>query len=66
MLLRYGLRESEAADAVEHAIGAALSAGLRTPDIARPGEAVVGTRELGERVARGVLHERDAVTPTRR
>jgi 3-isopropylmalate dehydrogenase len=66
MLLRYGLREAEAADAVERAIGAALSAGLRTPDIARPGEPAVGTRELGERVARGVLHDRGAVTPARR
>jgi 3-isopropylmalate dehydrogenase len=66
MLLRYGLREAEAADAVEGAIGAALSAGLRTPDIARPGEPAVGTRELGERVARGVLHDRGAVTPARR
>jgi 3-isopropylmalate dehydrogenase len=55
MLLRYGLGESEAADAVERAIDAVLSAGLRTPDIARPGDATVGTRELGERVAQAVL-----------
>jgi 3-isopropylmalate dehydrogenase len=55
MLLRYGLGESEAADAVERAIVAVLSAGLRTPDIARPGEATLGTRELGERVAQAVL-----------
>jgi 3-isopropylmalate dehydrogenase len=55
MLLRYGLREPEAADAVERAIVAVLSAGLRTPDIARPGDATLGTRELGERVAQAVL-----------
>jgi len=55
MLLRYGLGESEAADAVERAIVAVLSAGLRTPDIARPGEATLGTRELGSRVAQAVL-----------
>jgi 3-isopropylmalate dehydrogenase len=55
MLLRYGLREPEAADAVDRAIAAVLSAGLRTPDIARPGETTLGTRELGERVARAVL-----------
>jgi len=55
MLLRYGLGESEAADAVERAIDAVLSAGLRTPDIARPGDATVCTRELGERVAQAVL-----------
>jgi 3-isopropylmalate dehydrogenase len=55
MLLRYGLGEPEAAEAVERAIVAVLSAGLRTPDIARPGEATLGTRELGERVAQAVL-----------
>jgi 3-isopropylmalate dehydrogenase len=55
MLLRYGLAEPEAADAVDRAVGAVLSAGLRTADIARPGEATLGTRELGERVAQGVL-----------
>jgi 3-isopropylmalate dehydrogenase len=56
MLLRYGLGEPEAAEAVERAIVAVLSAGLRTPDIAGPGDATLGTREVGERVAQAVLH----------
>jgi 3-isopropylmalate dehydrogenase len=55
MLLRYGLKESEAADTVERAIAAVLAAGVRTPDIARPGEPTVGTVEVGRRVAALVL-----------
>ena len=55
MLLRYGLRESEAADAVDRAVAAVLGEGLRTPDIAQPGEPTASTREVGERVARLVL-----------
>jgi 3-isopropylmalate dehydrogenase len=55
LLLRYGLEQVEAADAVDRAIVAALDAGLRTPDLVRPGEPTVGTRELGERVAALVL-----------
>jgi 3-isopropylmalate dehydrogenase len=55
MLLRYGLKEAEAADAVDRAISAVLSGGLRTPDIAGPGEATVGTAEVGRRVAAQVL-----------
>ncbi|MGN6390818.1 MAG: 3-isopropylmalate dehydrogenase [Gemmatimonadales bacterium] len=55
LLLRYGLRQAEAAEAVERAVASALDAGLRTPDLARPGERTVGTREVGERVAELVL-----------
>jgi 3-isopropylmalate dehydrogenase len=55
MLLRYGLAQPEAADMVDRAVAAVLAAGVRTPDIARPGEATVGTREVGERVAALVL-----------
>src|SRR6266480_1609710 len=50
LLLRYGLRSPEAADAVDQAIGAVLDAGARTRDIAAVGEAVIGTREMGERI----------------
>jgi 3-isopropylmalate dehydrogenase len=55
MLLRHALGRAEAADAVDRAIAVALASGLRTPDLARPGEPTVGTRELGERVAALVL-----------
>jgi 3-isopropylmalate dehydrogenase len=55
LLLRYSLNEREAADSVERAITGVLAAGVRTPDLARPGEATVGTAEVGARVAGLVL-----------
>ena len=55
MLLRYGLGQREAADRIDQAVADVLSAGARTPDIARPGEVTVSTREMGERVAALVL-----------
>jgi len=57
MLLRYGLRLTEAADAVDQAIRAVLDAGARTRDIAEPGAPAIGTREMGERIAGVVLKE---------
>jgi 3-isopropylmalate dehydrogenase len=51
MLLRYGLKQAEAADAVDDAIRVAIDGGARTKDIAGPGEAVLGTKEMGERIA---------------
>jgi 3-isopropylmalate dehydrogenase len=57
MLLRYGLVLHEAADAVERAVAAVLHSGARTPDIAGPGEPILSTRELGERIARFVRSE---------
>jgi len=51
MLLRYGLQLGAAADAVDAAIHTALADGARTKDIAGPGEPVLGTRELGARIA---------------
>jgi len=54
MLLRYGLKLAEPADAVEAAIRAVLDAGGRTKDIAGPGEPALGTQEMGERIAKVV------------
>ena len=62
MLLRYGLRLPEAADLVDAAVAGVLAGGLRTADLARPGEPTVGSRQVGEAVARLVLEGR-AVTP---
>jgi 3-isopropylmalate dehydrogenase len=62
MLLRYGLQLPDAAELVDQAVGAVLSAGVRTADLARPGDPVLGTREVGEEVARLVLWGR-AVEP---
>jgi len=57
LLLRYGLELREAADLVDAAIDAVLSAGVRTRDIARAGEPYAGTREVGGLVA-GHLSQR--------
>jgi 3-isopropylmalate dehydrogenase len=50
MMLRYTLNQSEAADRIESAVGAVLTAGLRTADIWSPGHAKVGTRAMGDAV----------------
>ena len=50
MLLRWSLGLAAEADAVEAAVGRVLDDGGRTADIARPGEAVIGTVEMGARV----------------
>jgi 3-isopropylmalate dehydrogenase len=65
MLLRYGLKQPAAADGVDRAVAALLAAGTRTPDLARPGEPTVGTREIGERVARQVLGGRGVAQEVR-
>jgi 3-isopropylmalate dehydrogenase len=50
MMLRYSLNQPEAAGRIERAVGAVLSAGLRTADIWSPGTTKVGTREMGDAV----------------
>jgi 3-isopropylmalate dehydrogenase len=46
MLLRHGLDRPTDADRVEAAVAAVLDRGLRTPDLAGPGDATVGTEEM--------------------
>ena len=48
MMLRYSFQLSAEADAVEQAVDKALADGWSTADIAKPGEAVVGTRQMGQ------------------
>ena len=36
------------ADAIEAAVDKALADGWRTADIAKPGETVIGTRQMGQ------------------
>jgi 3-isopropylmalate dehydrogenase len=50
MMLRYTLQQTEAANRIESAVKAVLSAGLRTPDIWSVGTTRVGTREMGDAV----------------
>ncbi|MDF0597638.1 3-isopropylmalate dehydrogenase [Psychromarinibacter halotolerans] len=51
MSLRYSLDEPDLADRVEAAIESVLEQGLRTPDIAAPGQNAVSTAEMGTAVA---------------
>jgi 3-isopropylmalate dehydrogenase len=50
MMLRHGLERPGDADRIESAVDAVLERGLRTPDLAGPGEPTVGTEEMTEAV----------------
>ena len=51
MMLRLSFNLPEAALAVERAVDRVIAEGARTPDLARPGEAVVTTQAMGQRIA---------------
>jgi 3-isopropylmalate dehydrogenase len=51
MLLRHSFKLDREATCVESAVETVLGAGRRTKDLARPGEAVLTTSEMGARVA---------------
>jgi len=59
MLLRYSLDAPDAAAAVEQAVAHVLDAGLRTADIAAPGEQAVGTRAMGDAVINALQAQGD-------
>ena len=48
MMLRYSFQLSAEADAVEAAVDKALADGWRTADIAKAGETVIGTQQMGK------------------
>jgi 3-isopropylmalate dehydrogenase len=50
MMLRHGLDRADDATRVESAVDDVLELGLRTPDLAAPGEEPVGTEEMTEAV----------------
>jgi 3-isopropylmalate dehydrogenase len=54
MMLRYSLDQAEAADRIERAVQAVLTAGLRTADIWSEGTTKVGTREMGDAVVAAI------------
>lgn len=54
MMLRYSLKQPEAADRIEAAVQRVLAQGLRTADIASPGCTVVGTAQMGDAVVRAL------------
>ena len=54
MMLRYTFGLLEAADDIEAAVQKVLADGWRTADIAKPGEAVIGTKECGDLIAEAI------------
>jgi len=50
MMFRYTFGRADLASRIEAAVRRVLAAGLRTGDIAAPGEAIIGTREMGDAV----------------
>ncbi|MEW6775965.1 MAG: 3-isopropylmalate dehydrogenase [Bdellovibrionota bacterium] len=48
MMLRYSFAAPAAAEAIEGAVRRVLKDGLRTADIARPGEKTAGTKQMGK------------------
>ena len=54
MMLRFTLQQPEAADRIESAVKAVLSASYRTADIWSVGTTKVGTRAMGDAVVAAV------------
>jgi 3-isopropylmalate dehydrogenase len=54
MMLRFTLDQPQAADRIESAVKAVLSAGLRTADLWSEGTHKVGTREMGDAVVAAI------------
>jgi 3-isopropylmalate dehydrogenase len=55
MMFRYTFGRAELGDHIGAAVRKVLGDGLRTADIASPGERVVGTRQMGDAVAAAML-----------
>ncbi len=54
MMLRYSFGQMAAAAAIEEAVNQVLAAGLRTGDIAYGGEKPIGTKEMGQAIAKAM------------
>ena len=50
MLCRYSFGLNQEALSIENAVTEVLDEGWRTGDIAAPGQSVIGTREMGDRI----------------
>lgn len=57
MMLRFSLNQPAAAERIESAVKAVLSAGLRTGDIWSEGTQKVGTREMGDAVVAAITNK---------
>ena len=62
MMLRFSLNQPAAADRIESAVRAVLSAGLRTGDIWSEGTKKVGTREMGDAVVAALTTTKTTMT----
>jgi 3-isopropylmalate dehydrogenase len=51
MMFRYTFGRADIGERIERAVRAVLASGLRTDDIALPGEPAIGTRAMGDAVA---------------
>src|SRR5712692_9750344 len=54
MLLRYSFKLETEAACIESAVGGVLASGCRTKDLAKPGQSVVTTSGMGQKVAEAV------------
>jgi 3-isopropylmalate dehydrogenase len=63
MLLRESLSLEREAQTIEDAVQAVWASGLRTADIASPGDRVVGTREMATRIAEAAAIQLGALSP---
>jgi 3-isopropylmalate dehydrogenase len=61
MLLRFGLKQPQAAELIERAVDEVAERGLRTADIARHGERPLSTSEMGARINGLVLNGQGAL-----
>ena len=62
MMLRYTLRQPEAAARIEQAVQSVLAAGLRTADIWAEGTKKIGTRAMGDAVVAAIGGEKITIT----
>jgi 3-isopropylmalate dehydrogenase len=54
MMFRYTFARADVAERIEGAVRKVLGSGLRTADVAAPGERSVGTREMGDAVLKAI------------
>jgi 3-isopropylmalate dehydrogenase len=54
MMLRFSLDRADLAERVEQAVAEALDGGVRTADLAMPGESAVGCAAMGETVCKAL------------
>ncbi len=54
LLLRYSLKQQEAATTIEAAVEQVLAQGYRTPELEQPGTELVGTQRMGDLITRAV------------